>query len=406
LRKELRKKTDYDVKFYLSTLRHNLLKKNLKYMLKFSNINVILGNIDELFEIINSFQWGGMHMPNVVPATAKPRKKSKKSRRKKSLRIPYIVVRLFVSIFLTFLIILGVSVYRLSQVNESREVYGNEYSKLLVEYQELENEINVLLDKLSYLEQQKDTTENMVNRQSEILNEKEYTYSQNLDEVEIKTEEIQKQVEELEKIKQDIVNQLNEVPFLPGITDLRLTEPMPMAVSYSSDPSRLLSYKLDSINKTVSAELESYQVLSETFKDIKPVLDNYPSIWPVKGNVTSGYGVRQNPMGGNWSENHTGLDIAVPAYTEVKATGGGTVKKAEYYGGYGYLVIIDHGMGLETYYAHNYELCVSAGDKVTRGQVVAKSGSTGYSTGPHVHYEVRINGNAVNPINYVRLINN
>ena len=345
-------------------------------------------------------------MPNVVPATAKPRKKTKKSRRKKSLRIPYIVIRLFVSVFLTFLIILGVSVYRLSQVNDSREVYGNEYSKLLVEYQELESEIDVLLDKLSYLEQQKDKTENMVNRQSEILNEKEYAYSQNLDEVEIKTEEIQKQVEELEKIKQDIVNQLNEIPFLPGITDLRLTEPVPMAVSYSSDPSRLLSYKLDSINKTVSAELESYQVLSETFADIKPVLDNYPSIWPVKGNVTSGYGVRQNPMGGNWSENHTGLDIAVPVYTEVKATGGGTVKKAEYNGGYGYLVIIDHGMGLETYYAHNYELCVSAGDKVSRGQVVAKSGNTGYSTGPHVHYEVRENGKAVNPINYVRLINN
>jgi murein DD-endopeptidase MepM/ murein hydrolase activator NlpD len=279
----------------------------------------------------------------------------------------------------------------------------SEYEELLVEYNRLETEANELLAKLNMVEYKNDSTQVTLNRQAAKLNEQDAKYSQELDEFTKKTEELQGQLEELEKAKQEIVNQLNEIPYLPGITNLTLEEPIPLAVSYSSDPIQLLSYKLDSMNDIANAELSSYQLLTDTFEEIKPILNNYPSIWPVKGKTTSGFGMRQNPMGGTSTEKHYGLDIAVPMYTDVKSTGGGTVTLAEYSGGYGYLVVIDHGMGMETYYGHNSELLVSVGNVVERGQAVAKSGSTGNSTGPHVHYEVRVNGKPVNPVNYVTL---
>lgn len=127
----------------------------------------------------------------------------------------------------------------------------------------------------------------------------------------------------------------------------------------------------------------------------------YPTgnyIWPVYGNITSRFGYRY--IFGSYSY-HSGLDIAVPYGTSVKASDGGTVTFAGYKGSYGYLVIIDHGNGEKTYYGHNSKLLVSAGDKVYQGQTIAKAGSTGRSTGSHCHFEIRINGTAVNPSAYL-----
>ena len=127
----------------------------------------------------------------------------------------------------------------------------------------------------------------------------------------------------------------------------------------------------------------------------------YPTgnyIWPVYGTITSRFGYRY--IFGSYSY-HSGLDIAVPYGTSVKASDGGTVTFAGYKGSYGYLVIIDHGNGEQTYYGHNSQLLVSAGDKVYQGQVIAKAGSTGRSTGSHCHFEIRINGTSVNPSAYL-----
>lgn len=127
----------------------------------------------------------------------------------------------------------------------------------------------------------------------------------------------------------------------------------------------------------------------------------YPTgnyIWPVYGSITSRFGYRY--IFGSYSY-HSGLDIAVPYGTSVKASDGGTVTFSGYKGSYGYLVIIDHGNGEQTYYGHNSSLLVSAGDKVYQGQVIAKAGSTGRSTGSHCHFEIRINGTAVNPAAYL-----
>jgi murein DD-endopeptidase MepM/ murein hydrolase activator NlpD len=117
-------------------------------------------------------------------------------------------------------------------------------------------------------------------------------------------------------------------------------------------------------------------------------------IWPVNGPVTSGFGMR-------WGRMHTGIDIAVPTGTPVQASAAGTVVYSGWMSGYGYLVAVDHGGGLATAYAHNSSLLVDVGEHVEQGQTIAYSGSTGHSTGPHVHFEVRVNGVPVDPLLYL-----
>ena len=117
-------------------------------------------------------------------------------------------------------------------------------------------------------------------------------------------------------------------------------------------------------------------------------------IWPVHGPVTSGFGWR-------WGRMHEGIDIAVPTGTPVAAAASGTVITAGWLGGYGNLVVIDHGNGLATAYGHNSSVTVGVGQSVAQGQAIAYSGSTGHSTGPHVHFEVRVNGSPVDPLGYL-----
>jgi murein DD-endopeptidase MepM/ murein hydrolase activator NlpD len=117
-------------------------------------------------------------------------------------------------------------------------------------------------------------------------------------------------------------------------------------------------------------------------------------VWPVDGPVTSGFGMR-------WGRMHEGIDIAVPTGTAVRASASGTVIHSGWLGGYGNLVVIDHGNGLATAYAHNSSLLVSVGQGVTQGETVSLAGSTGNSSGPHVHFEVRVNGVAVDPLLYL-----
>ena len=116
--------------------------------------------------------------------------------------------------------------------------------------------------------------------------------------------------------------------------------------------------------------------------------------WPVSGPVTSGFGVR-------WGRMHEGIDIGVGEGTPVQAAAAGVVIYAGWMSGYGNLVVIDHGNGLSTAYAHNSSLVVGVGRSVAGGEIVSYSGNTGNSTGPHVHFEVRVNGAAVDPLGYL-----
>jgi murein DD-endopeptidase MepM/ murein hydrolase activator NlpD len=118
--------------------------------------------------------------------------------------------------------------------------------------------------------------------------------------------------------------------------------------------------------------------------------------WPVTGTITSPFGWRSNPFGGS-PEFHQGLDIAAPSGTTVTAAAGGTVIMAQWYGGYGNYILIDHGGGYSTGYGHLSAIYVSSGQAVQRGQAIGAVGSTGQSTGPHLHFEVRIAGKPVDP---------
>jgi len=125
-----------------------------------------------------------------------------------------------------------------------------------------------------------------------------------------------------------------------------------------------------------------------------------PTIWPVIGTIRSPFGGRSDPFSGEGAF-HKGIDIAAPNGTSVHVTADGTVEAAGYSGRYGKLIIVDHGNGVETCYAHLSQFLVVPGQEVTRNEVIALSGSTGRVTGPHVHYEVRVAGTPVNPFKYM-----
>lgn len=146
---------------------------------------------------------------------------------------------------------------------------------------------------------------------------------------------------------------------------------------------------------TVKEEPVTEVVLVGT-KERPPTVGSGKYIWPLKDGFTqtSGFGSR-------WGRQHKGIDLAVSVGTTVYAADGGTVVEAQYSGSYGNVVMIDHQNGQETRYAHNSKLLVKKGDKVYQGQPIAKSGNTGRSTGPHVHFEIRFNGEPRNPLNYL-----
>lgn len=135
-------------------------------------------------------------------------------------------------------------------------------------------------------------------------------------------------------------------------------------------------------------------------QDSTAVMGTGQFIQPVSGRLSSNFGWRTHPISGK-RRLHAGIDIAAPTGTDVRAADSGKVIYAGYRGGYGYAIIVDHGAGLTTLYGHNSRLIAGKGTMVTKGQVIAKVGSTGYSTGPHCHFEVRVNGKAKNPMDYL-----
>ena len=146
----------------------------------------------------------------------------------------------------------------------------------------------------------------------------------------------------------------------------------------------------------------SKSVTSSVTSSVAAIKGTGQLTWPIPGytNITSYYGYRIHPVSGIYKL-HNGIDVGAPKGANFVAADSGTVVLAEYYGGYGNCVVISHGNGMFTRYAHGTSILVSAGQKVTRGTPVLTVGSTGISTGNHAHFEVSINGSTVNPLNYL-----
>jgi murein DD-endopeptidase MepM/ murein hydrolase activator NlpD len=170
---------------------------------------------------------------------------------------------------------------------------------------------------------------------------------------------------------------------------------------------------LDSaVNEKDTAD-RAYKELMETSRRIEQMIRSSQSgkgtgptgatgalVWPADGPITSPFGWRTHPIFGTQTF-HTGIDIGADYGDTVVAADGGVVIYADWMGGYGKAVIIDHGGGISTLYAHNSQLVVSEGQRVQKGQQISLVGTTGYSTGPHLHFEVRQNGSPTNPMSYL-----
>ena len=160
-------------------------------------------------------------------------------------------------------------------------------------------------------------------------------------------------------------------------------------------------------NKNALIQMEKQLEIQEA--EVTRILESYkygsaPSgkfAWPVAGRMISGFGNRYHPIFG-YNRFHSGIDLAAPYGTLVKAADGGQVVQAGYFGGYGYSIMLYHGGGFATWYAHLSSINVSMGQFVQRGQVIGLVGSTGWTTGPHLHFEVRINGGPQNPLAYLQ----
>jgi murein DD-endopeptidase MepM/ murein hydrolase activator NlpD len=125
-----------------------------------------------------------------------------------------------------------------------------------------------------------------------------------------------------------------------------------------------------------------------------------PSLWPVEGRLMSAFGGRTDPFSGEGAI-HTGVDLEAAMGTPVRAAADGIIVRADWDGGYGRLIIIDHGNGVQTYYGHLSSFIVVPGQEIRRGDVIARSGASGRVTSPHLHYEVRLGGTPVNPYSYL-----
>jgi len=166
------------------------------------------------------------------------------------------------------------------------------------------------------------------------------------------------------------------------------------------DDISILKDKLDELIDEKSLHNEDILGLQETEEKLKKYMATIPTLWPASGRVSSNFGQREDPF--NSSERfHSGIDIAADYGSDINAAAEGTVITAGTLAGYGKAVIVSHGNGLTTLYGHISSAIAKEGQKVKKGQLIARVGSTGRSTGPHLHFEVRINDTPVDPLKYL-----
>ena len=167
-----------------------------------------------------------------------------------------------------------------------------------------------------------------------------------------------------------------------------------------SDSFSDLQQRIDQMRRDIDLRRESQEEIQGFLNDQRSMLSAVPEGLPAKGWLTSTFGMRTSPFTGK-QKLHEGYDIAARTGTPVHVTADGVVTRSETTPGYGKLVVVDHGYGYRTYYAHNSKIVVRAGQRVKRGDKISEVGNTGRSTGSHVHYEIRRNGVPVNPKKFI-----
>jgi murein DD-endopeptidase MepM/ murein hydrolase activator NlpD len=245
-----------------------------------------------------------------------------------------------------------------------------------------------LLERAEYMERVSDQDARLIDRVT-VAKAEAIETAQRLDRLEQRAQEVARQIEgevaQVVQVKGNLVDRRDQ------FAAVRADKAEMLAGTRASRAE--LEEHVASLEKEQSAILAKLQGSSSPVAG--PVKQGSGGlVWPVSGPVTSGFGYR-------WGRLHAGVDIAVPVGTPVHAAASGRVAIAGWVGGYGNYVCIQHSGSLSTCYGHNSSIGVSVGQSVSQGQVIAASGNTGNSTGPHVHFETRINGNPVDPMGYL-----
>ncbi len=217
-----------------------------------------------------------------------------------------------------------------------------------------------------------------------------------LEDLEEQHKSIEKYRNQLGELKQKLSAKKQEEAAKQGQLQVNRGDVSQLKAEVSGD-NKALEKQIDAVNEEANALIAEILKLQGTGDYVGGVL-----AWPAPASkrVTSEFGYRVHPIL-KIKKLHTGMDVGVASGSTIVAANAGKVIKAAWNNSYGYMVMIDHGGGIVTLYAHNSQLKVKTGDIVTRGQTVALSGSTGMSTGPHLHFEVRLNGEYKNPRNYL-----
>jgi peptidase M23B len=217
----------------------------------------------------------------------------------------------------------------------------------------------------------------------------------------------EQQIEEIEVTKKILAEKKKQI-----VESKQLQQKKTQVVQNSKTKRQYYLSKLTKQEQELQAQIDEYNTqVTQIENEIKllalgSIGEDYVGgtlVWPVPGrtSLTSLYGMRVHPITGAYKL-HTGIDISAPLGTYFVAAANGVVSKATYNTAYGNMVIIDHGGGVQTLYAHGNSILVQVGDEVKAGTPVLEVGSTGYSTGPHAHFEIRINGQTVNPLDYYK----
>ncbi len=216
-----------------------------------------------------------------------------------------------------------------------------------------------------------------------------------------KTHEYEKNAGNLQAKVQQLQNTVTKLGVMAGL-EHSLPEPAGVGgvAGIESLPPRIDPMALSLMERDVTRLTDRSAKLEEFYRDQTVLLASTPSVWPVRGYLSAGFGNRIDPFTAQ-KDFHPGIDISTPVGTKVQAPADGVVISTGVQGGYGNAVVIDHGFGIVTRYGHLDSFNVKPGQRVKRGDVIAFVGSTGRSTGPHLHYEVWVRDQAQNPIHFI-----
>ena len=312
----------------------------------------------------------------------------------KSFLISAAAVRWSMGLFCILLVLF--SILSMDYVNLLFET--NKNKKLVVENEHLKSQFTIVDSKIKTLEGNIDRIKSFVTKLKLITNIRDEDRS-----IKLSMDHSHRRIQEAFELNQPMEDRQPAAQMLRSDA-LFLKSPPPDSskreLIRESKDYTTLSIRIDrNLEKT---ELREQEVLKlyENLIEHQSLLNATPSIQPARGWFSSHFGYRIDPFSGR-PEMHRGLDIVAPMGAPVFSPAKGVVSYVGYDPGYGKLITIDHGYGIKTRYAHNSQIFVELGQKVRRQEIIASVGSTGRSTGPHLHYEVRVNGVPVNPKNYI-----